>query len=829
MELLKKLFDHEYKELKRFEKIADQIDELDESMQALSDKELKDKTKEFKERLQNGETVDDLVVEAFAVAREACFRVIGEKPYYVQLLGALAIHFGNIAEMKTGEGKTLTSVLPAYLNALTGEGVHIITVNEYLADRDAHWMGKIHEFLGLTVGINLRDMTPKEKQEQYACDILYSTNNEIGFDYLRDNMVIRKENRVQRPFNYAIIDEVDSVLIDEARTPLIISGGEMKSANLYMDADRFAKSLKEDEYIYDEKTKNVSLSEEGVKKAEKKFGFKNLFDVENTELVHYINQALRANYSMKNDIDYVVQDGKVVIVDQFTGRLMPGRAYSDGLHQAIEAKEGVQIQQETKTLATITFQNLFRMYKKLSGMTGTAKTEEEEFRNIYNMYVIEIPTNKPVIRVDMPDLMYSTKAGKYRAIVNEIEARYKKGQPVLVGTIAIETSELISNLLKQKHIPHEVLNAKNHAREAEIISKIGLGKSVTIATNMAGRGTDIKLSDEVRELGGLCVIGTERHESRRIDNQLRGRSGRQGDPGFTQFYVSMEDDLMVRFGTDRIKIMMQNLGFDENQAIRSKTFTKALSSAQARVEGNNFDIRKQLLQYDDVMNNQREIMYSRRNEILDSESIHETVLDTIHNHISDLVNSHLFPEGRLTNDDVKDIVEFVNENLLKKDIDKEDVDNRTPDEMINIITEKVVAEYEEKLKDIPEEIKDEFEKAISLNVIDHHWTEHINTLSHLREGIYLRGYGQEDPLRAYTMEGFDLFDKMMQRIDNDITLMLVRSEIRQNIERKEVSKKQITNDSDETIKKQPKKSEKIGRNDPCPCGSGRKYKQCCGK
>ena len=829
MELLKKLFDHEYKELKRFEKIADQIDELDESMQALSDKELKDKTKEFKERLQNGETVDDLVVEAFAVAREACFRVIGEKPYYVQLLGALAIHFGNIAEMKTGEGKTLTSVLPAYLNALTGEGVHIITVNEYLADRDAHWMGKIHEFLGLTVGINLRDMTPKEKQEQYACDILYSTNNEIGFDYLRDNMVIRKENRVQRPFNYAIIDEVDSVLIDEARTPLIISGGEMKSANLYMDADRFAKSLKEDEYIYDEKTKNVSLSEEGVKKAEKKFGFKNLFDVENTELVHYINQALRANYSMKNDIDYVVQDGKVVIVDQFTGRLMPGRAYSDGLHQAIEAKEGVQIQQETKTLATITFQNLFRMYKKLSGMTGTAKTEEEEFRNIYNMYVIEIPTNKPVIRVDMPDLMYSTKAGKYRAIVNEIEARYKKGQPVLVGTIAIETSELISNLLKQKHIPHEVLNAKNHAREAEIISKIGLGKSVTIATNMAGRGTDIKLSDEVRELGGLCVIGTERHESRRIDNQLRGRSGRQGDPGFTQFYVSMEDDLMVRFGTDRIKIMMQNLGFDENQAIRSKTFTKALSSAQARVEGNNFDIRKQLLQYDDVMNNQREIMYSRRNEILDSESIHETVLDTIHNHILDLVNSHLFPEGRLTNDDVKDIVEFVNENLLKKDIDKEDVDNRTPDEMINIITEKVVAEYEEKLKDIPEEIKDEFEKAISLNVIDHHWTEHINTLSHLREGIYLRGYGQEDPLRAYTMEGFDLFDKMMQRIDNDITLMLVRSEIRQNIERKEVSKKQITNDSNETIKKQPKKSEKIGRNDPCPCGSGRKYKQCCGK
>ena len=830
MGLFTRLFDHEYKELKKFESLADKIVALDEEYQKLSDEELKNKTEEFKKRLTNGETLEDILVEAFATAREAAYRVIGEKPFYVQILGALAIHYGNIAEMKTGEGKTLTSVLPAYLNALDGKGVHIITVNEYLATRDAEWMGGIHRFLGLTVGVNTRELSPKEKQEAYACDILYSTNNEIGFDYLRDNMVIRKKDRVQRPLNFAIVDEVDSVLIDEARTPLIISGGQLVSANLYQDADSFVKSLKDDvDYLYDETTKSVTLTDEGSEKAEKAFRVKNLYEVENATLVHYINQALRANYSMKLDVDYVVQDGEVVIVDQFTGRLMKGRAYSDGLHQAIEAKEGVRINQETKTLATITFQNLFRMYKKLSGMTGTAKTEEEEFRNIYNMYVIEIPTNKPVIRVDMPDLMYSTKAGKYRAIVNEIEARYKKGQPVLVGTIAIETSELISNLLKQKHIPHEVLNAKNHAREAEIISKIGLGKSVTIATNMAGRGTDIKLSDEVRELGGLCVIGTERHESRRIDNQLRGRSGRQGDPGFTQFYVSMEDDLMVRFGTDRIKIMMQNLGFDENQAIRSKTFTKALSSAQARVEGNNFDIRKQLLQYDDVMNNQREIMYSRRNEILDSESIHETVLDTIHNHISDLVNSHLFPEGRLTNDDVKDIVEFVNENLLKKDIDKEDVDNRTPDEMINIIAEKVVAEYEEKLKDIPEEIKDEFEKAISLNVIDHHWTEHINTLSHLREGIYLRGYGQEDPLRAYTMEGFDLFDKMMQRIDNDITLMLVRSEIRQNIERKEVSKKQITNDSDETIKKQPKKSEKIGRNDPCPCGSGRKYKQCCGK
>lgn len=829
MEFLKKLFDHEYKELKKFTNLADKIEALDSTMKELSDRELSDKTNEFKDRLAKGETLDDILVEAFAVAREACDRVIGEKPYYVQILGALAIHYGNIAEMKTGEGKTLTSVMPAYLNALTGEGVHIITVNEYLADRDANWMGNIHRFLGLTVGINLRELTPKQKQEQYACDILYSTNNEIGFDYLRDNMVIRKEDRVQRPLNFAIIDEVDSVLIDEARTPLIISGGEMKSANLYIDADRFAKSLKEEDYIYDEKTKNVSLSEEGVKKAEKNFRIENLYSLDNSELVHYINQALRANYSMHNDVDYVVQDGEVIIVDQFTGRLMKGRAYSDGLHQAIEAKENVKINQETKTLATITFQNLFRMYKKLSGMTGTAKTEEEEFRNIYNMYVICIPTNKPVIRIDNPDLMYSTQAGKYRAIVNEIEERYKKGQPVLVGTIAIETSELISNLLKQKKIPHEVLNAKNHAREAEIIAKIGLGKSVTIATNMAGRGTDIKLSNEVRELGGLCVIGTERHESRRIDNQLRGRSGRQGDPGYTQFYVSMEDELMVRFGTERIKVMMQNLGFDENQAIRSKTFTKALSSAQARVEGNNFDIRKQLLQYDDVMNNQREIMYGRRNEILDSESIHSTVLDTIKNHVSDLVNSHIYPEGRLTNDDVTDITEYVNENLLKKDIDKEELDNRTPEEIINTIVEKVMAEYDQKLSKIPEDVADEFEKAISLNVIDHHWTEHINTMSHLREGIYLRGYGQDDPLRAYTMEGFDLFDKMMQRIDHDITVMLAKSEINQNVERKAVSKKQITNDNDDTRARTPKKSEKIGRNAPCPCGSGKKYKNCCGK
>ena len=830
MKLLRKLFDHEYKELKKFEKIADEIEALDEEYSKLTDEELKAKTEEFKERLAKGETVEDILVEAFATAREAAYRTVEMKPFYVQLLGGLAIHYGNISEMKTGEGKTLVATMPAYLNALTGEGVHIITVNEYLASRDAEWMGSVYRFLGLTVGVNARDLSSKEKQEVYNCDILYSTNNEIGFDYLRDNMVIRKEERVQRPLNFAIIDEVDSVLIDEARTPLIISGGQMQSANLYLDADHFAKGLKEEvDYIYDEKTKAVSLTDAGSEKAEKSFHIDNLYDMENASLVHYINQALRANYSMKNDVDYVVQDDEVVIVDQFTGRLMKGRAYSDGLHQAIEAKEGVTINQETKTLATITFQNLFRMYKKLSGMTGTAKTEEEEFRNIYNMYVIEIPTNKEVIRTDAPDLVYATKEAKYRAIIDFVKDRYEKGQPVLIGTIAIETSELISNLLKQAKIPHEVLNAKNHAREADIIANIGQQKSVTIATNMAGRGTDIKLSDEIKELGGLCVIGTERHESRRIDNQLRGRSGRQGDPGYTQFFVSMKDDLMVRFGSDRIGEMMKSMGLGD-QAIQSKTFTKSIGTAQKRVEGNNFDIRKQLLQYDDVMNNQREIMYEKRNKILDSDSIHEMVLATFTHHIEDLVNSHLAPEGYLTEQDFSEIVEFANENLLKRDVKVKEINALTSDETIEKITALVTEEYEEKLKDIPQEVIDEFEKAITLQVVDNYWMEHINTMSHLREGIHLRGYAQEDPLRAYTMEGFDLFDSMLQKIDKDVSIFLLKAEIRQNIERKEVATKKITNEGGkEPAKKTPKRVKKIGRNDPCPCGSGKKYKQCCGK
>ena len=830
MNIFKKLFDHEYKELKKFNELASSIMALDESYQKLSDEELKNKTTEFKERLKNGETLDDILVEAFATVREMAYRKLGEKAFFVQLVGGIAIHYGNIAELKTGEGKTLVTTFPAYLNALTGDGVHVVTVNEYLTVRNAEWMGPIYEGLGLTVGINRRDLTPQEKKEQYDCDILYTTNNELGFDYLRDNMVVRRENRVQRGLNYAIIDEVDSILIDEARTPLIISGGEVVSANLYVDADRFVKSLKnEEDYIYDEKTKGVTLTDDGNHKAESYFHLKNLYDMENNALVHYINQALRANYSMKKDFDYVVQDGEVLIVDPFTGRIMKGRQWSDGLHQAVEAKEGVRINQENKTVATITFQNLFRMYKNLSGMTGTAKTEEEEFRNIYNMYVISVPTNKPVARIDYPDLVYPTMKGKYKAIVDVIAEKHKTGQPILVGTIAVETSELISDMLTKKGIKHEVLNAKNHAREAEIISHAGEKGAVTIATNMAGRGTDIKLTDETKALGGLCVIGTERHESRRIDNQLRGRSGRQGDPGESQFFVSMEDELMVRFGTDRIKGLLQSIGFDENQAIRSKTFTKSLSSAQAKVEGNNFDMRKQLLEYDDVMNNQREDIYERRNEILDNDSIHETVLDTIHSYVSYLVDTH-YTDGKISGEALKDLVDIVNHDLLRQDIKESDITSKNEDDAINYIFDKCKDEYENKLKNIPVEVTNEFEKAISLNVIDKYWTENINTLSHLREAVMMRGYGGQDPLRAYTMEGLEMYENMLDRIDKDISIYLMNAEIRQNIERKEVVKNKITNDSDNSATNKPKVNKsKIGRNDPCSCGSGKKYKNCCGK
>ena len=828
--IFKKLFDNEYKELKRFNEIATKIEELDSEYSKLSDKKLAAKTDEFKKRLEDGETLDDILVEAFATIREAAYRIIGEKAYFCQLLGGLAIHYGNIAEMKTGEGKTLTTIFPAYVNALTGKGVHVVTVNEYLTQRNAEWMGPIFEFLGLTVGINLRELSPKEKREVYNCDIMYTTNNELGFDYLRDNMVVRKEDRVGRRLNYCIIDEVDSVLIDEARTPLIISGGVMQNVNLFEQADLFAKSLKENvDYVKEEKSRSITLTDEGAHKCEKAFHIDNLYDINNTALVHHINLALKANYFMKNDVDYVVQDGEVVIVDQFTGRLMKGRAFSEGLHQAIEAKEHVKINQETKTLATITFQNLFRMYNKLSGMTGTAKTEEEEFRNIYNMYVICIPTNKPVIREDATDLLYPGKEGKYNAIIRVVEERHKLGQPILIGTIAIETSELLSKMLTKKKIHHEVLNAKNHAREAEIIAHAGEKGAVTIATNMAGRGTDIKLGEGVKELGGLCVIGTERHESRRIDNQLRGRAGRQGDPGFSQFFVSFEDDLLIRFGSDRYKEMMASIGFTGDQAIRNKMFAKTVETAQKRVEGNNFDIRKHLLSYDDVMNTQRNIIYERRNEILDNDSIHATVLAGFREYITNLVMAHLIDSKHLQENDYSEILEAANENLLRKyRLNLSEINGKKEDEVIETIYDNVLKDYEEKLADIPEEVSNEFEKAISLRVIDSNWMEHISTMSHLREGVGLRGYANENPLDAYTKEGYNLFDNMLNKINTDISIYLLKSEIRQNTERKEVVKKVITNDGKDTVKTS-KKSDKVGRNDPCPCGSGRKYKMCCGK
>ena len=641
-------------------------------------------------------------------------------------------------------------------------------------------------------------------------------------------MVIKAQDRVQRPLNFAIVDEVDSVLIDEARTPLIISGGSMKSANLYIQTNNFVKGLKENQgYTYDEKTKVVSLDQEGIEKAEKAFSVDNLYDINHTTLVHFINQALKANYGMKKDVDYVVSEDKIVIVDPFTGRLMKGRNYSDGLHQAIEAKEGVTINEETKTLATITFQNLFRMYKKLSGMTGTAKTEEEEFREIYNMYVITIPTNRPVARKDYGDLLFATKEGKYKAIINEIKERHALGQPVLVGTIAVETSELLSDKLKKAKIPHEVLNAKNNAREAEIIAKAGEKGAVTIATNMAGRGTDIKLTDEVKELGGLCVIGTERHESRRIDNQLRGRSGRQGDPGYSQFCVSFEDDLMIRFGTDRAKTLLQRVGFNEDMSIRNKMLSNSLESAQKRVEGNNFDIRKNLLEYDNVLNEQRAIIYKKRNEILELESIHENVLDSINNYVYDMIEDHL-NEGEYSRNDFSEMLESINE-LLKDKIVIDEVFTLGKDEIADYIFEKLKQEYEEKLTTVPEEVKDEFEKAISLRVIDTHWMEHINTMAHLREGIYLRGYAHDDPLRAYKNEGYELFEKLLMKIDAQTTTYLMRAEIRQNVERKEIEKG-VANDGKEKQKKTtPKRVNKIGRNEPCSCGSGKKYKQCCGK
>ena len=830
MGLLKRLVDTEYKELKRFNKIADEIEALDETYSKMSDEELKAKTTEFRERLAKGETLEDIKVEAFATAREAAYRMIGEKPYRVQLIGGLAIHYGNIAEMKTGEGKTLTTILPAYLNALPGKGVHVVTVNEYLSDRNAKWMGPIYDFLGITVGVNLRELTPSQKRDVYNCDITYSTNNEIGFDYLRDNMVTKKEDRTQRGLNYCIIDEVDSILIDEARTPLIISGGKMNSANLYMDADRAVKRLiAEEDYIIDEKAKSVILTEKGSIKVQTYFKLANLYDAENTALVHHINQALKANFGMKKDVDYVVDnEGNVVIVDQFTGRLMHGRQFSEGLHQAIEAKEGVKINEETKTLATITFQNLFRMYNKISGMTGTAKTEEEEFRDIYNMYVIEIPTNKPCIREDMADMMFATEKGKYDAIVKFIEEVHATGEPILVGTISVESNERLSKMLTKAKLPHEVLNAKNHLREAEIIAKAGEKGAITIATNMAGRGTDIKLGEGVKELGGLCVLGTERHESRRIDNQLRGRAGRQGDPGYSQFFISFEDELMRRFGTDKIKTMIQSVGYDETQPIRSKMFSKSVETAQKKVEGNNYDMRKTLLDYDNIVSEQRKIIYEKRNEILDTDDIHSLIIEIFKDYVFEFVDSHMAPEGYLTENDLKAIENNFNTILKNQKLDLSNYKDKKEQETIDYVTEIVIKDYEEKIKDVPKEMLEDFERYIALRVIDDAWVEHINSMEHLKEGIGLRGYAQTNPLQAYALEGYDIFDKMQDNIDANIVNFLLKLNV--NINRKPVQKG-IANDGKETLKKEPatNKKKKIGRNDLCPCGSGRKYKQCCGK
>ncbi|WP_033543438.1 preprotein translocase subunit SecA [Planococcus sp. CAU13] len=832
--VLNKVFDPNKRDLKRLEKIADTVEAQASDFAALSDDALKAKTEEFIERHAKGESLDDLLPEAFATVREASKRVLGMYPFRVQLMGAAALHEGNIAEMKTGEGKTLTSTMAVYLNAISKKGAHVVTVNEYLASRDAEEMGKLYTWLGLTIGLNTNNMTKEEKKQAYLADITYSTNNELGFDYLRDNMVLYKEDMVQRPLNFAVIDEVDSILIDEARTPLIISGQAAKSAQLYMQANAFTKMLRKDtDYTFDETTKGVVLTEEGIEKVEKAFNIENLFDINHVRLNHAINQSLKAHVTMHNDVDYVVQDGEVVIVDQFTGRLMKGRRYSDGLHQAIEAKEGLEVQNESMTMATITFQNFFRMYDKLSGMTGTAKTEEEEFRNIYNMYVIAIPTNKPIVRDDRVDLIYATTAGKYQAVGEDIAERHKKGQPVLVGTVAIETSEIISDFLTKKGIRHSVLNAKNHAHEAEIILNAGQKGAVTIATNMAGRGTDIKLGEGVVEAGGLAVLGTERHESRRIDNQLRGRSGRQGDPGVTQFYLSLEDDLMRRFGSDAMRNMMGKLGMDDSQPLQSKMVTRSVESAQKRVEGNNFDARKRLLQYDDVLRQQREIIYKERMEVLETDNMRGLVENMIDNTINRVVQSHTMDE-KPENWHLKSLVDVISANLLPENaVTEADLQNKTQEEIIDFIKAEVYRRYDEKEEEMTAERMREFEKVVLLRSIDSKWIDHIDAMDQLRQGIHLRAYGQTDPLREYQHEGFAMFEAMVEAIEDDVAKYAMKAEIRNNLQREEVAKGQAINpkEGDEAPKKKKapvRKETTVGRNDACPCGSGKKFKNCHG-
>lgn len=777
---IERLLNGEKKTLHNLEKTAEQVMALANDMEALSDDALREKTQEYKHRYEEGESLDSLLVEAFATSREAARRTIGEYPYKVQIMGAVAMHQGDIAEMKTGEGKTLTSTMCVYLNALSGKGVHVVTVNDYLAGRDAEWMGQIYRFLGLTVGVNSRPLTPSQKRDAFNCDITYTTNSELGFDYLRDNMVTDVKDRVLRGLHVAIVDEVDSILVDESRTPLIISGGAKKTANLYLQADAFAKRLKGDDFEIDEKTRQIMLSEKGVSVAERYFKIKNLYDVDHTQLVHYITQALKANYIMKNEVEYVVQDDEIVIVDQFTGRTMPGRAYSDGLHQAIEAKEGVSIKEETSTLATITYQNFFRLYDKLAGMTGTAKTEEEEFLDIYNMRVIEIPTNRPVQRIDYPDAIFANPRLKFAALVKEVKELYEKGQPVLVGTISVETSELVHELLRKERIPHEVLNAKNHAREAEIIAKAGRPKSVTIATNMAGRGTDIKLTDESRALGGLVVLGSERHESRRIDNQLRGRSGRQGDPGYSRFYVSLKDELMIRFGGDKFEKLFESMG---DAQIESKMVTKSISQAQKRVEGYNYDVRKQLLDYDDVLRKQREIMYEQRNFVLENEDVHGIVRDMIDRVIDSVVDANVDHTRHDESVDYAGVLQGLE--LLgleeKDNLKLEEIQGKEKDDVTTYCAEKIFTLYDDKIKDIRDEFK-QFEKTIVLRNMDRNWIEHIDIMDKLRNGIHLRSYAQNNPLQAYIQEGYEMFEEMQARIAREVVFFALKVQVERKVE-----------------------------------------------
>lgn len=834
--LVKKIFgDSNEREVKRMLKAVDYINELEAGIEPLSDEELRGKTVEFRNRLEKGEELDDLLPEAFAVVREAAKRVLGKRHYDVQLIGGMVLHEGRIAEMRTGEGKTLVGTLPVYLNALLGKGVHVVTVNDYLAQRDSGEMGQIYEFLGLTVGVNLHELTHEEKQAAYACDITYGTNNEYGFDYLRDNMVLYKEQMVQRPLYYAVIDEVDSILVDEARTPLIISGQAAKSTDMYYSADRFVSNLKaEEDYTIDIKVRSVALTEEGVAKAERAFGIENLFDHQNVNINHHVTQGLKARFIMKRDVDYVVQDDEVMIVDEFTGRIMTGRRYSDGLHQAIEAKEQLQVQNESMTLATITFQNYFRMYRKLAGMTGTAKTEEEELKKIYGLEVIIVPTNRPMIRKDMPDVVYKSENGKFRAVVEQIVEKHKLNQPVLVGTVSIENSEVLSEMLKKKGIQHKVLNAKYHAEEAEIVSRAGQPGAVTIATNMAGRGTDIMLGEGVHDNGGLHIIGTERHESRRIDNQLRGRAGRQGDPGSSQFYLSLEDELMKRFGAENIMAMMDRLGMEEDQPIESKLISRAVESAQKRVEGNNFDVRKVVLQYDDVMNQQREIIYKQRRELLESENIREVIEGMINAVIERVVKAHC-PEEQIPEEwELQEVANFVNNNFLQEDahISDQTIWGKEQEEIIELIKDLVSKRYDEREEEIGPEFMREFEKVVALRAVDSKWMDHIDAMDQLRQGIHLRAYGGTDPLREYQFEGFEMFQEMIENIREEVAMYIMKAHVQSNLERQAVAEGQAVDTKNEAGGKKPvvrEEEQRIGRNDPCPCGSGKKFKQCHGQ